>query len=364
MSPRQVLIVSLLTSSLFGCGSRTGLGVDLPYEGEDAGAPTDASLDRDASDAHFEDVVVVTDAGCHTDKECQQNVPCVLDRCDPGLHVCTRTPRDAMCDDGIFCNGVERCDLVRGCVPGPPPNCDDAISCTIDTCDEPSKACVHEPDDKLCPISHVCDPLLGCQAHAFAHDATTLYDVRIPSGQVKVIGKTNASLTDVALAPTNVLYGIDFNTLYTLDQNKGGATALKMTNSGFLNAADCAPDGTLYVGGGVTLFTMDIGTGLVTQVGTYPNGTSSSGDLAFVGNRLLATANVGNVDSLVEFDLKNKTAKSLGVVGFSCIWGLAAYGSTLYGLTCDGRILSIDPNTAKGVQLNQINVTFRGAAAR
>ncbi len=306
----------------------------------------------------------MTDAGCTTDLQCQTHVACVLDQCDPSLHVCTRTPHDSMCDDGVFCNGAERCDLTQGCVSGAPPNCDDAISCTIDRCDEATKACVHDPENKLCPISHVCDPLLGCQAHAFAHDETTLYDVRIPSGQVKVIGKTNASLTDIALSPNNVLYGVDFNALYTLDQNKGAATFVKQTNSGFLNAADCAPDGTLYVGGGVTLYTMDTGTGLVTQVGTYPGGTSSSGDLAFIGSRLLATANVGNVDSLVEFDLKNNTAKSLGVTGFSCIWGLAAYGSTLYGLTCDGRILSIDPNTAKSSQLNQINVTFRGAAAR
>lgn len=306
----------------------------------------------------------MTDAGCTTDLQCQTHVACVLDQCDPSLHVCTRTPHDSMCDDGVFCNGAERCDLTQGCVSGAPPNCDDAISCTIDRCEEATKACVHDPENKLCPISHVCDPLLGCQAHAFAHDETTLYDVRIPSGQVKVIGKTNASLTDIALSPNNVLYGVDFNALYTLDQNKGAATFVKQTNSGFLNAADCAPDGTLYVGGGVTLYTMDTGTGLVTQVGTYPGGTSSSGDLAFIGSRLLATANVGNVDSLVEFDLKNNTAKSLGVTGFSCIWGLAAYGSTLYGLTCDGRILSIDPNTAKSSQLNQINVTFRGAAAR
>jgi hypothetical protein len=344
------------------CGSRTGLGVtiDQPIEG------ADASVDAH-SDAPFEagaDVVVITDAGCQSDSECQQNVACVLDRCDPDLHVCTRTPRDSMCDDGVFCNGAERCDLTLGCAPSPPPNCIDAINCTVDACDESAKACVHKPDDTLCPISHVCDPILGCQAHALAHDATTLYDVRIPSGQVKVIGPTNASLTDIALSPSNILYGIDFNALFKVDLNLGFATFAKTTNSGFLNAADFAPDGTLYVAGGTSLFTLDINSGIVTSIMTFPSSTSSSGDLAFVGNRLLATANVGNVDSLVEFDLAKKTAKSLGVTGYSCIWGLAAYGQLLYGLTCEGRILTLDTTTGAGTQVNKVATMFRGASAR
>ena len=51
-------------------------------------------------------------------------------------------------------------------------------------------------------------------------------------------------------------------------------------------------------------------------------------------------------------------------MGFTCIWGLAAYGPTLYGLTCEGRILSIDTTTGKGAQLNKVSTAFWGASAR
>ncbi len=48
----------------------------------------------------------------------------------------------ADCDDGLFCNGFERC--VNGsCVGGQIPGCDDGIDSTVDGCDEEADACVH-----------------------------------------------------------------------------------------------------------------------------------------------------------------------------------------------------------------------------
>src|SRR6185503_14414623 len=185
-----------------------------------------ASVQNDSSADGPSDVVIVTDAGCATDAECNDSIACTLDRCDPQLHVCTHAPRDATCDDGIFCDGTETCDPSAGCVTTPR-DCGDGVSCTVDACDEPSRSCTHVPDDSLCPISHVCDPQLGCQAHALAHDDATLYDVRLPSGQVNVIGPTGAQLTDVALSPSNVLYGIGFDALYTVSQQTGAATLVK-----------------------------------------------------------------------------------------------------------------------------------------
>ncbi len=336
-------------AALFACGGRTSLDVDL------GGVPVEAGAD----------VVIISDAGCTSASDCEDGIACTLDRCDPGLRVCTHTPRDPMCDDSVFCNGAERCDPTQGCKVSPPPNCAGTVSCTIDTCDEANKTCKHVPDNKLCPISHVCDLVLGCQAHAFAHDSTTLYDVRLPSGQVKTIGTTQSQLTDIALAPTNVLYGVGFGSLYIVDQQLGTATLSKPINGTTLNAADVAPNGKLYVAGGNALYTLDTGTGAIQFVTWFPGSTSSSGDLAFVGSRLLATASSGGgADALVEFDLINNTAKVLGSVGYKCVWGLAAYGPTLYGLTCEGRILSMDTSTGGGTQLNQISTAFWGAAAR
>lgn len=335
------------------CGARTELGGRL----EEADASVDGALDAP------NDNVIVTDAGCKTDADCDDSIACTLDACDPKLHVCTHAPRDALCDDGVFCDGVEVCDPAVGCAEAPR-DCADAVSCTVDACDEATKSCTHTPDDGLCPISHVCDPVLGCQAHALAHDDATLYDVRLPSGQVNVIGATNAELTDLALSPSNVLYGIGFDALYTVSQQKGTATLLESISSGSINGADVSPDGTLWVSGGASLSTVDVQSGTLTFVASFPAGSTSSGDLAWVGSRLLATAVGGGGDELVEFDVQKKTSKVLGPCGYGCIWGLAAYGTTLYGLTCEGRILSIDTTSGAATQLNVVSTAFWGASAR
>jgi hypothetical protein len=335
-----------------GCGARTEIG---------APEIVDASTHDVANDVAVHDVIV-TDAGCATDLDCDDGVACTLDQCDENLRVCTHLQNDKLCDDGIFCDGDEVCAL-SGCVQTAR-NCADAVSCTVDSCNETKKECDHTPDDSLCPISHICDPVLGCQAHALAHDDSTLYDVRLPSGQVNVIGSTNSQLTDIALSPSNVLWGIGFSALYTVNQQTGAATFFKNVNAGSINGADVQPNGTLWISGGSSLSTLDTQTGTVTFVASFPNGASSSGDLAWVGSRLLATAATGGNDELVEFDVVNKTSKVLGSCGYTCIWGLAAYGTTLYGLTCEGRILSIDTTSGAGTQLNQTNTGFWGASAR
>jgi subtilisin family serine protease len=51
---------------------------------------------------------------------------------------------DAECDDAMFCNGNETC-VAGNCQPGTPPDCDDGIVCTTDTCDETSGTCLNTP---------------------------------------------------------------------------------------------------------------------------------------------------------------------------------------------------------------------------
>ena len=50
------------------------------------------------------------------------------------------------CDDGLFCNGAETCDVAGGtCLAGTPPTCSDGNTCTADSCDAAANACVHTP---------------------------------------------------------------------------------------------------------------------------------------------------------------------------------------------------------------------------
>ena len=98
---------------------------------------------------------------CTTDAECADAFPCTFDQCVVG-NVCEHTPNDATCmgtqhcsitagcsdgcnvnadcDDGMFCNGTEQC-LDHTCFPLAARNCDDGMSCTIDSCDESIHAC-------------------------------------------------------------------------------------------------------------------------------------------------------------------------------------------------------------------------------
>jgi hypothetical protein len=76
----------------------------------------------------------------------------------------------AECDDGVACNGEERC-LDGACAPGTPLLCDDGVACTRDVCR--GSGCVAEPDDTACTAGPGgrCDPSGGCQYDVC--DATT-----------------------------------------------------------------------------------------------------------------------------------------------------------------------------------------------
>ncbi len=85
----------------------------------------------------------------------------------------------AECDDDLFCNGVETC-AGGFCSAGVPPDLDDGVDCTVDSCDETADEVLHVADDAGCAIldedpacdvddrvvrtAGVCDPADGCVA--------------------------------------------------------------------------------------------------------------------------------------------------------------------------------------------------------
>ncbi len=89
--------------------------------------------------------------------------------CGTGGGGCTS---DAQCDDGAFCNGAETCNLGTGqCEAGTPPNCNDGVSCTDDSCNESTDSCDNVANNSLCPDdgafcngTEFCDPSLDCQS--------------------------------------------------------------------------------------------------------------------------------------------------------------------------------------------------------
>ena len=68
---------------------------------------------------------------------------------------------DADCDDGVFCNGTERClEGNCGAVSACPPFID---GCVIrgGECDEANDVCRDVPDDSMCDPGQICDVITG-----------------------------------------------------------------------------------------------------------------------------------------------------------------------------------------------------------
>jgi len=116
-----------------------------------------------------------TDGFCQpgTPPDCSDGVQCTVDSCDEQADQCVNLPSDGLCDNGAWCDGEEICDPVLDCLAGTAPDCDDGISCTVDSCNETSDACVNAPQDALCDNGkfcdgvETCDPLLGCQPGSY-----------------------------------------------------------------------------------------------------------------------------------------------------------------------------------------------------
>ncbi|MSQ84476.1 MAG: hypothetical protein EXR77_16615 [Myxococcales bacterium] len=70
---------------------------------------------------------------------CNDGNPCTVDACD-NAKGCTATDAEIACSDGDACSEADACKAGK-CTSGAPKNCDDAESCTLDTCDKASGDC-------------------------------------------------------------------------------------------------------------------------------------------------------------------------------------------------------------------------------
>jgi len=110
-------------------------GVDAAVGG--SGAAADAGPDADPT----------LGGPCTVDSQCDDDLDCTFDACDEELHRCRFTPDDSLCQNDVYCDGVEICDLALGCRPGAPITCSDGDPCVINTCNEATKLCESTPRD-------------------------------------------------------------------------------------------------------------------------------------------------------------------------------------------------------------------------
>ncbi len=78
---------------------------------------------------------------CVEDAQCNDDLDCTQDACDKEVDLCRFKRQHELCDNGVFCDGVEQCSNALGCIAGPPASCADGNVCTIDTCLEDTQSC-------------------------------------------------------------------------------------------------------------------------------------------------------------------------------------------------------------------------------
>lgn len=146
---------------------------------------------------------------------CTDASACTDDRCTAGACAFPPSSVATHCDDGHYCTGGDHCDGAGACVGGASGACDDAISCTLDTCDEATRSCTHDWNTG-CRIGgecvatgdhHVAYPCLVCDPIRDASDwspepvGATCGADRCIDGHVFSAGTCDDAGTCSALAP-------------------------------------------------------------------------------------------------------------------------------------------------------------------
>jgi hypothetical protein len=151
------------TANVGALGLSAAIAIVLASCGGGGGTSNDAVTEDLAGDVGG-DASVDQGGGCTSDDQCADEDPCTEDKCNAG--VCENPAR--VCNDGLYCNGVEACDPDSGeCIQATPIDLDDGVLCTVDKCDEETDQIVHDPDNAGCDdgdpcTDNVCDAAAGC----------------------------------------------------------------------------------------------------------------------------------------------------------------------------------------------------------
>jgi hypothetical protein len=133
-------------------------------QSDTCGGPV-CTLDSECDDGLFCNGAETCNAGsCQagTPVNCSDGVSCTADSCNEATDSCDNVVNNAACDNGLFCDGVETCDAVLDCQAGTPVNCNDGVGCTVDSCNEGTDNCDNVANDSLCDNGLFCDGAESC----------------------------------------------------------------------------------------------------------------------------------------------------------------------------------------------------------
>ncbi|OOG20621.1 hypothetical protein B1C78_17170 [Thioalkalivibrio denitrificans] len=198
---------------------------------------------------------------------------------------------------------------------------------------------------------------LGAAPIMYVHDSQgNLGTVNVQTGDVDVIGNLGVTLTDIAFDPSGNLFGVSFNSFYSVNVSTAETNFIGFHGINAANALVFGLDGTLYSAGNLTtnLFTIDVNTGAATSLGNM--GFSSGGDLAFHEGELYLASSASTLVNIDLSDLSNTV--EVGPFGVANVYGLATGDDgVLYGVG-GTQIFAVD--TATGAALNPVDFSGQG----
>jgi hypothetical protein len=204
-----------------------------------------------------------------------------------------------------------------------------------------------------------------------ADSAGLLANVDPTNGAATIIGNMPVVMADIAFASSGSLYGISFggtSALYSINPMTAAATRIGINTGVFVNALTFASNGTLYGAGNSRIYTIDVSTGLATQIGLGNTlGTfTSAGDLAFDNAQnlyLTATPSAGTNSVLLQIDRANGIGTQVGITntGFQQVYGLDWATGTMYGFTNVTReVISVNLSSGVGTHVANLSASLNG----
>ena len=213
------------------------------------------------------------------------------------------------------------------------------------------------------------------QADIFIDDSTgAIYDVDVGTRAATLFATPDVTMRDIAFVG-NVLYGIDESKLYTIDPTDPSNSTTTPVGDLASSGDNTGMNALFY--DGATLFGMSFtqsdlftiatsGTGpLATAVG-FDWDFTSEGDIeqsTTSGNLYVTTTTDGSATSSDFNEITKIGTTPVGGVSFDTgvndVWGLAYFGSTLYG-AAGSNLYTIDPNTTTVTDQGTITLASGG----
>ncbi len=257
-----------------------------------------------------------------------------------------------------------------------PPGCDEdgdgalAESCGGNDCDDQSVQ--RSPNNvEFCDeIDNNCSGEVndGIDCSFFAHSGTNLYRIDPFKNALSMVSTDLPNLQDIDTHPDGTLYGVTFDGLYIyLEQQdrwvQVGEFGIEVSDP---NGMAIDNDGTIFVTSQDKVYTVDLATGAATLLGDMNEEYYSSGDCVVdKGDTLFMTSKHDQTeDHLIRIDRMTGEGSEIGPIGTRKIFALTSAWGTLYGLTDQGEVLTINPSTGEGSLKHQFQgVRFFGAAS-